>query len=331
MQTEAWTIKPNDYPTNASFEEKAKFLLRHALLAPSGHNSQPWIFKIGKNTIKILPDYKRGRSAVDSEHRELFVSLGASVKLLEVASERFGWKYKLTINDKGATLEYEAEDPMVGKSELYDSITKRRTYREEFDKKKIPEDVVWELEKIDGKNVATQLLTKPEEIEKMASIVNHADKVWYKSKLLIKELEEWMRDDLEMTKDGLPSGMINMYKIAAEAKYLFSKDSKVAKAQAELDEKIAKNTPLFVLLISKGNTTADWIEVGRVYGTIILTAQKLGLASGVLGAITELTGVKKDLANTFKIDGQIQLVLSVGYPKMEVPLTPRRPLEELLA
>jgi len=139
-----------------------------------------------------------------------------------------------------------------------------------------------------------------------------------------------MRDDLELTKDGLPTGMINMYKIAAETKYLFSKDSKTAREKAIKDENIAKNTPLFIILVTKSNEIKDWIETGVTYGEIILTAQKLGLASGVLGSITELTGIKNELTKQFKIEGHVQLVLSMGYAKVKVPETPRRPLEEMI-
>jgi hypothetical protein len=40
--TEAWDVRESDFPINGSDEEKLKFLLSYAILAPSSHNSQPW-------------------------------------------------------------------------------------------------------------------------------------------------------------------------------------------------------------------------------------------------------------------------------------------------
>ena len=44
-QITPWEIKESDYPAGAKPEEKLKFLLRYAILAPSSHNSQLWKFR----------------------------------------------------------------------------------------------------------------------------------------------------------------------------------------------------------------------------------------------------------------------------------------------
>ena len=330
MRIEAWNIDDKEYPARGAFEDKAKFLLRYAILAPSGHNSQPWKFEISKNKIVILPDYGRGRSVVDSENRELFISMGVVSKILAISASRFGMSFRRRIVKERVEIIFDDEITNKKNLELFKAITKRRTYREAFLKKRVALGVVEKLKKISGNEVAIEIIDEVDKIKIMSMLVKKADIVWYKSRALIAELEEWMRDDLELSKDGLPTGMINMYKIAAETKYLFSKDSKIAKEKANDDESIAKNTPVFIILTTKNNAAENWIEVGETYGEIILTAQKLGLASGVLGSITELSGIKKEMTRQFKLDGHVQLVLSVGYAKVKVPETPRRPLEEML-
>jgi hypothetical protein len=330
MRIEAWNIDEKEYPARGAFEDKARFLLRYAILAPSGHNSQPWKFEISKNKITILPDLGRGRSVVDSEHRELFISIGAVSKILAISANRFGLGFERKIVDDKVEFIFNNESANKKDLELFKAIVQRRTYREAYLKKKIPQEIIEKIKNISGNEVMKALVTDVEKIKTMSALVKKADFVWYKSRALIRELEEWMRDDLELSKDGLPTGMINMYKIAAETKYLFSKDSKIAREKANKDEDIAKNTPLFIVLSTKNNETGDWIKAGEMYGEIILTFQKLGLTSGVLGSITELTGIKKELTKHLKIEGFVQLVLSAGYAKVEVPETPRRPLMEMI-
>ena len=48
-------------------------LVRFATLAASGHNTQPWLFAIEENAIKIHPDYRRRLPIVDPRDRELTV------------------------------------------------------------------------------------------------------------------------------------------------------------------------------------------------------------------------------------------------------------------
>ena len=57
-------------------------LIRQATKAPSGHNAQPWLFKIKTDGIEIYADTTRRLPVVDPHDRELFVSLGCAVENL---------------------------------------------------------------------------------------------------------------------------------------------------------------------------------------------------------------------------------------------------------
>jgi len=38
----AWGIDVNSFPQDGGIEDQLRFLIGFAILAPSGHNSQPW-------------------------------------------------------------------------------------------------------------------------------------------------------------------------------------------------------------------------------------------------------------------------------------------------
>jgi len=48
-----WNVNENDFPKNGEMDKKLKFLIRYAILAPSGHNSQPWRFLINNSSIEL--------------------------------------------------------------------------------------------------------------------------------------------------------------------------------------------------------------------------------------------------------------------------------------
>jgi nitroreductase len=50
---EAWEVKESGFPSEGTTGEHLKFLLRYAILAPSGPNTQPWKFAIKDSTISV--------------------------------------------------------------------------------------------------------------------------------------------------------------------------------------------------------------------------------------------------------------------------------------
>ena len=60
--------------------------IRYATLAPNGHNTQPWRFRIRQNSIDVLPDFSRRTPVVDPDDHHLFVSLGGAAENLALAA-----------------------------------------------------------------------------------------------------------------------------------------------------------------------------------------------------------------------------------------------------
>jgi hypothetical protein len=59
-----WDVRETDFPIAGTSAEKLRFLLNYAVLAPSGHNSQPWLFidRVGRTF-----DLGNGQAASDRQ------------------------------------------------------------------------------------------------------------------------------------------------------------------------------------------------------------------------------------------------------------------------
>lgn len=77
-------------PTSRPSTENADFLLRHAILAPSSHNTQPWSFDVHDNRLEVHADLTRWLRVADADRRELHVSLGCAIENLVLAAEYVG-------------------------------------------------------------------------------------------------------------------------------------------------------------------------------------------------------------------------------------------------
>ena len=145
-----WNVKAEQFPENGTMESKLKFLIRYAILAPSGHNTQPWKFKITKNKIGVWADKTRRRNGVDPDDRELFISLGCAVANLEVAAKYFGmiFEKKCLDGNNGLVATFDFSEGKVNSNgkKLFEALTQRRVNREEYGDKSIPPEMLKKLE-----------------------------------------------------------------------------------------------------------------------------------------------------------------------------------------
>ena len=77
------------------------FMIEQAVKAPSGHNTQPWLFRLNENEIQILPNFDKSLPAVDPDNRELFISLGCAAENLCIAASQKGYDTDLNISEEG--------------------------------------------------------------------------------------------------------------------------------------------------------------------------------------------------------------------------------------
>ncbi|WP_205208599.1 hypothetical protein [Arenimonas caeni] len=65
-------------------------LIARAVLAPSSHNTQPWLFRPGEGHVELLADRTRALPVNDPDDRELVISCGAALLTLRAAAAGAG-------------------------------------------------------------------------------------------------------------------------------------------------------------------------------------------------------------------------------------------------
>ena len=119
-------------------------IIEAATRAPSGHNSQPWLFTLEDNhRITLAPDFTRRLPAVDAHNRELFISLGCATENLSLAAAQFGYTAQTTLVNNGTvhiTLHQQPETDHSAQIEaLYAQIPHRQTNRATYNGTPIPQ------------------------------------------------------------------------------------------------------------------------------------------------------------------------------------------------
>src|SRR5680860_410707 len=91
----SWDLNIEDFPSNGDIAEQLKFLIRFVILAPSGHNGQPWNFFINKNTISLFVNEERSLPVSDPERRQLLIGFGCAIENLLIAADFYNFSYDI--------------------------------------------------------------------------------------------------------------------------------------------------------------------------------------------------------------------------------------------
>src|SRR6478736_8085935 len=73
-------------------DETMRAALALAVRAPSIHNSQPWLWRVGEHTVHLYADAGRHLPHTDPACRELILSCGVALQHFTVALAALGWQ-----------------------------------------------------------------------------------------------------------------------------------------------------------------------------------------------------------------------------------------------
>lgn len=318
-------------------KNQIKSLLKYVIQAPSGYNSQPWKFRLGENSLEIIPDYTRARLNTDPDYREFYMSLGSAAFNLEVAAKHFGIFYQKSylIDEKkqnySILFKFNAGKVPVVNSPLFAAISTRHTNRFPYLNKKINKTLLQKLRSLPHPDsVEFSLITRPGDITALAKLIDHSFLLWSRQQALVEELETWLRDDLDSSPDGLPTGVINLYKLAINLKYFLHPSSPQINSTILKSQDLAKNATALAVISTKNDSILNYFQAGEFFELVALTLASENYSTDFFNYPLTLKKTRQQLTTIINSSHLPQLLFRFGQPLMLPPRTSRRPLHEMI-
>ena len=333
----AWDIAETDFPSQGSINDKLKFLISYAILAPSGHNTQPWLFKLSEYSIRIFADRTRALPVIDPDDRELIISCGAALCNILVSAKYFGMNLDVKYFPVDGDMDLLAELSYTGETErteldekLFGAIVKRHTNRLPFAEQEIDGLILQKFETIASEEKVTLKVVYNEEIkEEIIKLIEKGDRLQAQNKSFCRELAQWVHPNRSNTSDGIPGYAFGMGDLISYTGPFFIGNLDWGNIQAGRDRNLVVGSPVLGVFESNDDKPEDWIAVGVALERLLLTAASEGIAASYLNQPVEVPELKEQLKNILKINGYPQLIMRLGYGK-EVKPTPRRNIEDVI-
>ena len=348
---QAWNVSERQFPKDGTKTEQLKFLLNYAILAPSSHNTQPWLFKIiGDNVIELYADRTRGLPLVDPMDRALTISCGAALSHLLIAIRHFRYAYELKLfpdsNSKDLMSRIIVADSIKGpnteESALFEAITKRRTNRLGFEDRELEDSLISRLKTVvitdedetveGGKEITVWLHITKEEEEKnsLADLIAEGDRIQLSDKRFRRELASWIHSNRSHSKDGMPGYAFGYNDIMSHMGPFVLRTFDIGKGQAAKDRQLAAGSPTLAVLGTTSDEPMAWLKTGIVLSRMLLAAQSENVWSSFLNQPIEVPELRPKVQELVKEEkGFPQIMLRMGYGK-DIKPTPRRSVEDVL-
>lgn len=336
-----WNIQETDFPRTGTSEEKIKFILNYAILAPSSHNTQPWLFKIDSETIYLYADCNRNLAVADPNGRELIISCGTALLNLRIALHHFGYKGQIATFPEPTNanllacikLGYPISESTDDKL-LFNAISKRHTNRQNYQWWDVPESLLKWLQSDAEQEGAWLYIVKKNTIRhQIAELVVQAEHLLMADPHYRHELAHWIRPATSKTHDGIPGyaqGIDEHLDFTTPLFALVLRTFDLGNSLAERSRKLVEYSPAIVVLGTQDDTRSDWLATGQALERVLLRGQAVGLHSSFLNQPIQVPTVRHKLNQILSQPGFPQIILRLGFSK-EVKPTPRREIEQVLS
>jgi nitroreductase len=307
-------------------------VLALASRAPSVHNTQPWRWLIGDESLHLYADADRQLPHADPDGRDLVLSCGAALHHCVVALAALGWRARVTRLPNPAEPRHLAAievsrstaDPVD--IALAAAIPRRRTDRRHYSHWPVQVGDIALMAARSARNGVVLRLV--EDTDRLKAIV--AESVWdHMTHDYVVELTAW--SGRYAAHAGVPAR--NTPKSDPRAKIPGRLFAGPALAMPEGSSPEEDNASVLALGTRADDRLAR-LRAGEATSAVLLTATTLGLASCPVTEPLEVAETREAVrAEIFGDDEYPQMLLRVGWAPINadpLPPTPRRDLDDVV-
>lgn len=335
----AWDIKVEDFPKEGDIYSQIKFILQYAILAPSTHNTQPWMFRIRESKCEVYYNPKLILPEADSKMRDLYISMGCCLENLILASKYFNIFESVLygpFDKKEQVAAINFKNYSGNRDDQYtrilDTIIKRVNARGVFQSEKVPEDILKNISIFSREYLVDDLnihwIVDQEKITKIASLTADGLKIAYNKISFRKEMSQWMNNSLTKKKEGIPGYALKMPLALSFILPRLVKLFNIGNFLAKKNYQSLCSAPLVVVITSKNESPKLFIKTGRLAERTMLEFQSVGWQTSIFVASIEIGELYKEVKTVVGTDQLPQFLFAVGKINSLHKQTPRHPIEE---
>lgn len=336
----AWNVAINDFPSQGTTSDKLIFLLRFAVLAPSGHNTQPWSFSIAGNDISLRVVRERSLEGSDPARRQLLIAFGCFIENLCIAADHYGYTARIRYfpdpqdEDLIAKISFDekGKDVAVEDGGLIAAIPLRHTNRGRYLARPLPERFLERIKRIKSDHAQIFVIMGEKGKDAIADVVNEAQIEIMDDAGFREELSAFIRSNFTREHTGMPGFALEVPALVSVFASRLIKRVNLSRANKKKDVALLKqHTPGgFIVVTSEKDDAVGRLAAGRLFEKIWLMATAAGLNCSPLAAAIQSKRHNIMLKRILHTELEPQVFFRIGYGEKPFRHSPRFTVEQLL-
>ncbi len=330
----AWNIDSSLFTKADSNIEKLRFFAQYAILAPSGHNSQPWelCFNDDKLTIRINESRHLSIDGSGLLSVEPWISIGTFIESLSLAALGYGYLLNISLlpnNYDVAHINIEGHRPC--RTSILEAITTRVSNRNPFATTPVDAKILKTLVSSNVEEIRTTIVTQKNDIKFVAEQTGVAIQSIMSNPNYREELSKWVRTNQTRKYDGMPGfthGFNNAQSLISKAAV---KHIPNHGPQADKSSSLINTSGALIIVECLSDSHESFINSGRMYSHICTVANEEGFATSALGAAVLDPKTRKLVSERFDIKNRPVYILRIGKATLPASHSPRWPLSKIIA
>ena len=304
-------------PTVPIPADQASYLIATAARAPSVHNTQPWLFRIGEDAIELHADVLR-KLRMDPLGREMLISCGAALFGLRLAVRSLGYMPVVELLPDRAHLRLLARvrlgavAPMTAlERRMLEALPHRHTHRGPFAPGPLPDGLLPGLQH-DALAEGAELVLVDQAIayRKLADIADAVSRKQDRNPAARAEVRRWSRDLGDPAHDGVPAHTFPAHADHGPGR-LAQRDFDLGRGLGLLP---ASGPPpaATAVLITRGDGRADWLRAGQALHRLLAHAAGSWVFASLHTQPLEAEVSRDLIRERLALPGDPQMLLQLG-------------------
>lgn len=313
--------------------ETMRAALSLAIRAPSVHNSQPWLWRVGPHSVHMYANPDLHLARTDPDRRDLMLSCGIALNHCIVALAALGWQSKIhrfpnpSDPNHVAAIELHRQTPAEVDVTLAAAIPRRRTDRRNFSSWPVPHG---DIALMAARSARTGVkLLNVVDTTVLKNIVQQAVRKHVDDDEYLRELTAWSGRHASLA--GVPARSTPAPDPTAELPGRVFAGPELAQPPETTS---GDDNAVVLALGTRDDDELARLRAGEATSLVLLTATALGLASCPITEPLEIRDTRDAVrAEVFQLDEFPQMLLRVGWAPLNaepLPSTPRRPLADVV-
>jgi nitroreductase len=312
-------------------KETIRTALTMAVRAPSVHNTQPWLWRVGENSVHLYYNPELQLQSTDPDSRDLMISCGITLNHCVIALAALGWLAKVhrfpnpAESSHLAAIELEQYPATEVDVVLAQAIPRRRTDRRQYSSRVVSAADIALM----GSRAARTgvMLRNVESLTHLSKLVAEAASRHAESFDYLSELSMW--SGRYAAQAGVPARSTPRLNPTT----VIPRRAFAGPALTEpLEAPPTDDNAVVLALGTRGDDDVARLRAGEATSMVLLTATALGLATCPITEPLEIAKIRDEVrSDVFGTSGYPQMLLRIGWAPVNaesLPATPRRPLSD---